>query len=130
MNNEMNIEELVSQLSLEEKVRLCMDESNTMATAPITERGIPKLVMTDGTNGVRMTIFPVPDPKTLNFMDGINYNFDSPEALENTALATCFPAGSSLAWSCACKGMQNSWSWNAVGSRSEYEKKPHGWKRL
>ncbi len=95
----MNLEEIISKLSLEEKIRLCMDESNTMGTAPLPKYGIPKLIMTDGTNGVRMTKGPVPDPKTLNFMDGINYNFDSPEALEQTAPATCFPAGASLACS-------------------------------
>lgn len=95
----MNLEEVIAKLSLEEKVRLCMDESNTMGTAPIPEHEIPKLTMTDGTNGVRLVAQPVPDPKTLNFMDGINYNFDSPEALELTSPATCFPAGSSLACS-------------------------------
>lgn len=95
----MNIQKLQSELSLEEKVRLCMDGSNTMGTAPIPEHGIPKLVMTDGTNGVRIILKPDPDPKEMKLMDGINANFDSPEALEITASATCFPAGSSLACS-------------------------------
>lgn len=94
----MKIKEQISKMTLREKAALCVDGS-TLRTKEFPQYQIPKLVMTDGTNGVRIFSTPDSDPRDARFEDAINSSFDSPEALAITEFATCYPAGSSLACS-------------------------------
>ena len=94
----MNIKELQATLSLREKVALCIS-GDQLSTEAMPEHNIPKLIMTDGTNGVRIFVTPAGDPREAEFRKAINASFDSEEALAVTADATCFPTGSSLACS-------------------------------
>lgn len=94
----MNINELLSKLSVREKAVLCVS-GDQLCTAALPDHGIPRLVMTDGTNGVRIFKAPPTPPEEAQFRKAINASFDSAEALAVTAEATCFPAGSSLACS-------------------------------
>lgn len=94
----MNIKELQSKLSVREKAALCVS-GDQLCTAAMPEHDIPRLVMTDGTNGVRIFTTPATDPRDAEFRTAINASFDSEEALAVTAQATCFPTGSSLACS-------------------------------
>ena len=90
----MNIKELQATLSLREKVALCIS-GDQLSTEAMPEHNIPKLIMTDGTNGVRIFVTPAGDPREAEFRKAINASFDSEEALAVTADATCFPTGSS-----------------------------------
>ena len=94
----MNIQEILSKLSVREKAVLCVS-GDQLCTAALPDRGIPRLVMTDGTTGVRILKTPPTPPEKAQFRTAINASFDSPEALAVTEEATCFPAGSSLACS-------------------------------
>ncbi len=85
-------------MSLREKAELCVDGS-MLRTAEMPQHGIPKLVMSDGTSGVRFFNTPDQDPKQIQFEQAIDASFDSDEALSITEEATCFPAGSCLACS-------------------------------
>lgn len=78
----MNIEELLTKLSLEQKASLLVGYTN-MTTTPIEELGIPSLIMSDGPNGVR---------KEGSEKDPIS-------GATKTLPATCFPCGSALAQS-------------------------------
>lgn len=78
----MNIEELLTKLSLEQKASLLVGYTN-MTTIPIKELGIPSLIMSDGPNGVR---------KEGSEKDPIS-------GATKTLPATCFPCGSALAQS-------------------------------
>ena len=94
----MNIQEILSKLSVREKAVLCVS-GDQLCTAALPDRSIPRLVMTDGTTGVRILKTPPTPPEKAQFRTAINASFDSPEALAVTEEATCFPAGSSLACS-------------------------------
>ena len=90
--------DILSKMTIREKAELCVD-SSMLRTKEFPHHGIPKLVMTDGTSGVRINSTPDADPKLSTFLGSLNLSFDSPDALAITERATCFPAGSSLACS-------------------------------
>ncbi len=94
----MDTAKKISEMTTEQKVRLCIDPSSLRISA-IPEQGIPKLRMTDGTSGVRIFDAPDPDPREAVFEQAVNASFDTPEAMALTHRATCFPAGSALACS-------------------------------
>ena len=94
----MNIEQIMKQMTLREKAEICVDGS-MLRTAEMPQHGIPKLVMTDGTSGVRLLDLPDEDPKTVRFTERVSASFDSEDAMAATIPATCFPAGSSIACS-------------------------------
>ncbi|MDD4311815.1 MAG: glycoside hydrolase family 3 C-terminal domain-containing protein [Eubacteriales bacterium] len=92
----MDIERIMKQMTLREKAEMCVDGS-MLRTAEMPQHGIPKLIMTDGTSGVRLLDVPDEDPKTALFIERVSASFDSEDALAATIPATCFPAGSSIA---------------------------------
>ncbi len=94
----MDIKSIIKKMTLLEKVELCIDAS-LLRTASMPHLGIPELIMTDGTNGVRFQNITPPDPKTVDFKQSLQSSFDSEEALSITYPSTCFPTGSSLACS-------------------------------
>ena len=94
----MNIDQIMKQMTLREKAELCVDGS-MLRTAEMPQHGIPKLIMTDGTSGVRLLDVPDADPKKAQFVESASASFDSEDALAITIPATCFPAGSSIACS-------------------------------
>jgi len=75
MTLQQRLEELLSQLTLREKVTLLSGQSS-MLTMPIERLGIPSLAMTDGPHGVRA---------------------DREEVGRPTGLTTAFPTGVSMA---------------------------------
>ncbi len=92
----MDIERIMKRMTLHEKAEMCVDGS-MLRTAEMPQYGIPKLIMTDGTSGVRLLDTPDEDPKTARFIERVSASFDSEDALAATIPATCFPAGSSIA---------------------------------
>ena len=94
----MDIDQIMKQMTLREKAEMCVDGS-MLRTAKMPQHGIPKLIMTDGTSGVRLLDEPDADPKTARFIERVSASFDSEDALAATIPATCFPAGSSIACS-------------------------------
>lgn len=94
----MNIDQIMKQMTLREKAELCVDGS-MLRTAEMPQYGIPKLIMTDGTSGVRLLDVPDADPKKAQYVESASASFDSEDALAITIPATCFPAGSSIACS-------------------------------
>lgn len=95
----MDIKAIVKQMTLEQKVRLCTGKNNWQTT-PIPELGVPSLMMSDGTNGVRFQLNSTDEKEQVNIYDAlVNFSFDSEYALQNTCEATCFPTGSALACS-------------------------------
>jgi beta-glucosidase len=94
MNNR-KINEIISKLSLHEKIQLCMGR-NSWRTNEIEQYHIPSLHVSDGTNGIRyQTGSEEEDPPY--FRDCIHGSFDSAEAMEKTHAATCYPSGSAMA---------------------------------
>lgn len=104
----MDVKKIVSEMTLEEKARLCFDES-TYQTVPYEKYGIPKLVMTDGTSGV---CYHEDNPsfkgEDIVFLDVLKAETDveiingrpkAAEEMEHVSEQTCFPAGSGLACS-------------------------------
>ncbi len=94
----MNIDQIMQRMTLREKAEMCVDGS-MLRTAEMPQHHIPKLIMTDGTSGVRLIDEPDTDPKTAKFLNRVTASFDTEEALAATIPATCFPAGSSIACS-------------------------------
>ena len=75
----MNIDELISQMTLEEKASL-MSGGNFWNTKPVARLGIPAMMLTDGPHGLR---------KQGGAADHLGLNASIP--------ATCFPTASALA---------------------------------
>lgn len=96
----MDISEIIASMTIEQKIRLCNGRNNWQ-TMPFEELGIPPLVMSDGTNGVRFQKDELIDGKPIeNMYKGVvSSGFDSTCAMENTFKATCYPSGSTLACS-------------------------------
>lgn len=95
----MDIPSIVKKMTLEQKIRLCTGK-NSWQTTPIEELGVPSLLMSDGTNGVRFQKGELGEEAGANLYDSFtNSSFDSEQALQNTYKATCFPSGAALACS-------------------------------
>jgi len=93
----MDIPSIIKAMSRDQKVRLCTGKNNWQTTA-YEELGVPSLVMSDGTNGVRFQKGSTEEDVSVNLFDAlVNFSFDSEHALSNTYEATCFPTGSALA---------------------------------
>jgi beta-glucosidase len=84
-----NATEIVSQMTLEEKARLCSGR-DFWNTAEIQRLGIKSIMMTDGPHGLR---------KQSGFADHLGINKSNP--------ATCFPTGAALASSWDRKLIEN-----------------------
>lgn len=93
----MDVKAIVGQMTLEQKLLLCTGRNNWQ-TMSIPGLGVPSLMMSDGTNGVRFQKNSTAEREHINIYDAlINFSFDSEHALQNTYEATCFPTGSALA---------------------------------
>lgn len=76
---ERNIQEIISQMTLEEKAAICSGQ-DFWNTIPIERLGIPSIMMTDGPHGLR---------KQEGEVDHLGVNQSIP--------ATCYPTGSGFA---------------------------------
>lgn len=77
--NKKKIEEIISNLSLEDKASLCSGKGS-WNTKAIKEAGIPEILMTDGPHGIRKVREDIDEP-------GIKDSYE----------ATCYPTASGLA---------------------------------
>ena len=91
------IKEIIKKMTLHQKVMLCTGK-NSWRTRDYEELGIPSILMSDGTNGVRFQKGS-DDPPPLSFYELLDGSFDSEEALANTHVSTCYPSGSAIACS-------------------------------
>lgn len=88
---------MIKRMTLHEKVMLCTGE-NSWRTKAYEHLGIPSILMSDGSNGVRFQKNSDVN-KEISFFESISGRFDSEEALANTYEATCFPSASTLSCS-------------------------------
>ena len=91
------IQEIVSKMTVHEKVLLCTGK-NSWRTRDYEQLGIPSILMSDGTSGVRFQIGS-DQPEEMSFYDSLGGSFDNAEAMSRTYRATCFPSGSAVACS-------------------------------
>lgn len=89
------IEEIISKMTLHEKVLLCTGK-NSWRTRDYEKLGIPSILVSDGTSGVRFQIGS-DQPEEMSFYDSLGGSFDNEEAMSRTYRATCFPSGSAIA---------------------------------
>ncbi|ADK80351.1 glycoside hydrolase family 3 C-terminal domain-containing protein [Sediminispirochaeta smaragdinae] len=92
------IETILGQMSLDEKLRLCTGDG-LWHTAAFPSLGVPAVLMSDGTSGVRLQKESKGPDDTDFAYNAINSSFDSDEALTCTYAATCFPSGSTISCS-------------------------------
>ncbi|MCG8540772.1 MAG: glycoside hydrolase family 3 C-terminal domain-containing protein [Clostridia bacterium] len=78
----MNIDELVSQMTIKEKAALCIGGS-AWCTTSVRRLGIPEIIMTDGPHGLRR-------------VENVNESHNI-ASLKESIPATCFPTASALA---------------------------------
>ena len=95
MNDTGRIGEILSRMTLHQKVMLCTGK-NSWRTRDYEELGIPSILVSDGTNGVRFQKGS-DNPPELSFYELLDGSFDSEEALANTFVSTCYPSGSAIA---------------------------------
>lgn len=93
--NKEQIEEIISKMTLHQKILLCTGK-NSWRTRDYEELGIPSILMSDGTSGVRFQIGS-DQPEEMSFYDSLGGSFDNEEAMSRTYRATCFPSGSAIA---------------------------------
>lgn len=93
----MNIEDIIKKMTLHEKVMFCTGK-NSWRTLDLPHLGVPSVLMSDGTSGVRFQMGS-DDPKPSTFYDTLSGRFDDEKALNNTCEATAFPSGSAIACS-------------------------------
>lgn len=91
------IQEIISKMTLHEKVLLCTGK-NSWRTRDYEHLGIPSILVSDGTSGVRFQIGS-DQPEEMSFYDSLGGSFDNEEAMSRTYRATCFPSGSAVACS-------------------------------
>lgn len=94
----VDIDKIIGAMTLEEKLLLCTGDGS-WHTREFPHHGIPSILMSDGTNGVRIQ-------RQQHDVGGhdlayatLNNSFDSAEALANTYESTSFPSGSTIACS-------------------------------
>lgn len=95
------IEIIIEEMSLEEKSELCMGKTK-WSTKDFTHYGIPEVLMTDGTNGVRWnkTTKEIEEEgkEELSFFDVTDLSQDS-RRIDYIHPSTCYPSGSAIACS-------------------------------
>ncbi len=89
------IEEIMSKMTLHEKFS-CVQERIHGETRDYEKLGIPSILVSDGTSGVRFQIGS-DQPEEMSFYDSLGGSFDNEEAMSRTYRATCFPSGSAIA---------------------------------
>ena len=96
----MDIDKTLKEMSLENKVKLCIDGA-LWRTAAIPENDVPILYMSDGTNGLRFWKNQKDqDPMSRDFSSEFgSMTMDDEDGINRTYEATCFPTGSALACS-------------------------------
>ena len=96
----IDIDKTLRMMSLENKVRLCIDGA-LWRTAAIPENNIPILYMSDGTNGLRFwKNQKEQNPMSRDFSSEFgSMTMDDEDGINRTFEATCFPTGSALACS-------------------------------
>lgn len=99
------IQSMIQQMTLREKIFLCMGDGS-WKTKAYEHLGIPSVVMSDGTNGVRFQKGSEQSPGERPFSESLGEKFDDESAMQRTYKATCFPSGSAI----AC-----SWDRNLIG---------------
>ncbi|WP_019910536.1 glycoside hydrolase family 3 C-terminal domain-containing protein [Paenibacillus sp. HW567] len=92
-----DIDKLISQMTLHEKVMLCTGD-NMWKTKAYEHLGIPSILMSDGSSGVRFQKNSDVSGD-ISFYESISGSFDSAEAVANTHEATCFPSNSTVSCS-------------------------------
>ncbi|MDR2102511.1 MAG: glycoside hydrolase family 3 C-terminal domain-containing protein [Treponema sp.] len=101
MEYQQKIKEILSKMTLEEKSELCMGK-NQWQTQDFPHLGIPSVMMTDGTNGVRFNKTEEEIKKEYgpdvspSFFDVTTLSQNS-ERIDLIYPATCFPSGSAIA---------------------------------
>lgn len=96
-----DIHDILSRMTLDQKSELCMGK-NSWSTQEFPELGIPALIMSDGTNGIRIERTPE-EIKQLTGREGEPSFFDvtvlsqDSEKINYIEPATCFPSGSAIA---------------------------------
>ncbi len=90
-----NISSIISKMTLHQKIMLVTGK-NSWRTQEYEELGIPSILVSDGTSGVRFQIGS-DAPAKLSFYELLEGSFDSEEALANTFVSTCYPSGSAIA---------------------------------
>lgn len=92
-----DIDKLISQMTLHEKIMLCTGD-NMWKTKAYEHLGIPSILMSDGSSGVRFQKNSDVSGD-VSFYESISGSFDSAEAVANTHEATCFPSNSAVSCS-------------------------------
>lgn len=91
------IQEIVNAMTTHEKVLLCTGK-NSWRTRNLERLGVPSVLMSDGTSGVRFQ-YGSDQPQEMSFYDSLGGSFDNEDAMARTCEATCFPSGSAIACS-------------------------------
>jgi beta-glucosidase len=101
MNNRQKIKDILSKMTVEEKSELCMGKDQ-WKTKDFPHLGIPSVMMTDGTNGVRLNKTEEEIEKeygpegSVSFFDVTVFSQNSSK-INTIYPATCFPSGSAIA---------------------------------
>lgn len=101
MENHSRIRDILRKMTLEEKSELCMGKDD-WSTHEFPQHGIPSVMMTDGTNGVRFN--KTDDEIRAEMGDDAEYTFFDVTTLSQDSVklnyihpSTCFPSGSAIA---------------------------------
>lgn len=92
------IQSIIQKMTLREKLFLCTGDGS-WKTKEYEQLGIPAVIMSDGTNGVRFQKGSEQSPVERPFSEGLGDKFDDEGAMQRTYKATCFPSGSAIACS-------------------------------
>lgn len=92
------IQSIIEKMTLREKLFLCTGDGS-WKTKEYEHLGIPSVIMSDGTNGVRFQKGSEQSPGERPFSEGLGDKFDDEGAMQRTYKATCFPSGSAIACS-------------------------------
>ena len=94
----MDIDKTLKEMSLENKVKLCIDGA-LWRTAAIPENDVPILYMSDGTNGLRFwKNQKEQDPMSRDFSSEFgSMTMDDEDGINRTYEATCFPGSAPYA---------------------------------
>lgn len=92
-----DISSIIGHMTLHQKVMLVTGK-NSWRTQAFEDLGIPSILVSDGTSGVRFQKGS-DEPAKMSFYELLEGSFDSEEALANTVVSTCYPSGSAIACS-------------------------------